>query len=135
MLGWMRLFARSRVERTWLLAPDEFEAMLTRELSRASRANSCFSLLTLSLSATELQTADIRVINEFFRARRRATDLAGQTQNGRIGISLPDTNQAQAEVFAQALHETLEPRGVAFTHTIDVYPDACTTTDIAAVRA
>ena len=38
VLGWLRLFARSRVERTLLLAPDEFDALLMRERSRADRA-------------------------------------------------------------------------------------------------
>ena len=123
MLGWLRLFARSRVERTLLLAPAEFEAMLKRERSRADRAQSCFSLLTLDVSATQFQPADLLAIHEIFHRRRRATDLTGRTQDGRIGIVLPDTNRAQAEVLATALHDALAAKEISFAHAISVYPD------------
>ena len=126
MLGWLRLFARSRVERTLLLDPDEFDALLTRERSRADRANSCFSVLTLSVPAMQLQPADLRAITEVFQMRRRATDLTGRTQDGRIAIVLPDTGQAQAEVLAASLAAALGAKGIAFTHTIHVYPELST---------
>lgn len=123
MLGWLRLFARSRVERTLLLAPEEFEAMLKREQSRADRAGSSFSVLTLSVPAAELQPAELRAFQGIFHRRRRATDLTGVTRDGQIGITLPDTNRTQAEVLANALHEALAAKGFAFTYAISVYPE------------
>jgi hypothetical protein len=123
VLGWLRLFARSRVERTLLLSPDEFDAMLARERSRADRAQSCFSVLTLSVPATQLQQADLLAIAEIFRKRRRATDLTGRTQDGHIAIVLPDTSHTQAEVLATALTEALGVKGISFTHMIRVYPE------------
>ncbi|MCA9118924.1 MAG: hypothetical protein H6822_16555 [Planctomycetaceae bacterium] len=123
MLGWLRLFARSRVERTLLLDPDEFEAMLKRERSRADRAGSVFSVLTLSVSPTQLQPADLQSIAETFRKRRRATDLTGRTPDGRIGIVLPDTTREQAEVLAASLSETLSDKGISFSHSISLYPE------------
>ena len=123
VLGWLRHFARSRVERTLLLDPDEFDAMLKREQSRADRAKSCFSVLTLSVPAMQLQPADLQAIAEIFRTRRRATDLTGRTYDGHIAIVLPDTSQSQAEVLAVALTEALNVKGISFTHTIRVYPE------------
>jgi hypothetical protein len=121
MLGWQKLFARSRVERTLLLDPVEFGAALARERSRADRAGSCFALLTLSVPAGQLQPADMYAISEIFR-QRRATDLFGRTQDGRIGIVLPDTSHAQAEVVAAFLSHALGPQGISFPHSISVYP-------------
>lgn len=123
MLGWLRLFARSRVERAILLDPHEFDAMLARERSRADRAGSRFSVLTLSMSAEQLQLADLNTIAEVFRKRRRATDLTGRTQDGRIGIVLPDTTREQAEILAASLRETLGGMGISFSHEIKVYPE------------
>ncbi len=117
------MFARSRVERTLLLAPDEFDALLTRERSRADRAGSCFSVLTLSTPAAQLQPADLEAISETFRTRRRATDLTGRTQDGQIAVVLPDTSHDQAEVLADSLKESLSSQGISFTHTVDVYPE------------
>ncbi|MBI2479123.1 MAG: hypothetical protein HYV60_10965 [Planctomycetia bacterium] len=124
VLGWLRLFARSRVERTLLLAPDEFDAMLIRERSRADRAKSCFSVLTLSVPAAQLQQADLLAISEVFRQRRRATDLTGRTQDGRIAILLPDTSHTQAAVLAASLTEALGAKEISFSHTISVYPES-----------
>ncbi len=126
VLGWLRLFARSRVERTLLLDPDEFDALLTRERSRADRAKSHFSVLTLSVPAVQLQPADLLAITEIFRKRRRATDLTGRTQDGHIAIVLPDTSYPQAQVLATALTDALGTKGISFTHTIRVYPELTT---------
>ena len=123
MLGWLRLFARSRVERTLLLDPDEFDAMLARERSRADRAGTRFTVLNLSIPATQLQAADLQSIAEVFHSRRRATDLTGRTQDGRIGIVLPDTSREQAEILAASLRETLGSKEITFSHTITVYPE------------
>ncbi len=124
MLGWLRMFARSRVERTLLLAPDEFDALLVRERSRADRAGSCFSVLTLCVPASQLQPSDLEAIAELFRERRRATDLTGRTQNGQIAIVLPDTSHQQAQVLAESLSNSLSSKGITFTHTVEVYPDS-----------
>ncbi len=123
MFTWLKLFARSRVERTLLLDPDEFDALLVRERSRADRGRSCFSVLTLDIPAKELESSDLESIAGIFQQRRRATDLTGQTHDGHIAIALPDTNQKQAEVLAASLRESLSDKGFAFSHTVQVYPE------------
>lgn len=123
MFRWLRLFARSRVERTLLLDPDEFDALLARERSRADRGNSYFSVLTLDIPAGELETTDLESIAGVFQQRRRATDLTGQTHDGRIAIALPDTNHSQAEILAASLHSSLSEKGFTFSHKVQVYPE------------
>ncbi|HUG69101.1 MAG TPA: hypothetical protein VMM76_15230 [Pirellulaceae bacterium] len=103
--------------------PDEFEAMLTRERSRADRAGAWFSVLTLNIMAPQLQPADLLTITEVFRDRRRATDLTGRTRDGHIAIVLPDTIYEQAQVLAASLTASLGAKGISFTHTIQVYPE------------
>ena len=123
MFGWLRVFARSRVERAFLLDHNEFDALLARERSRANRAGGYVSVLHMSVPATHVQPTDLHAITEILRHRRRATDLAGRTQDGRIAIALPDTGRDQAEVLAASLNKALGARGIFSTHTICVYPE------------
>jgi len=85
---------------------ERMRAILERERMRADRGNSCFTLLTLTLSP-RMTHEQLKVLSEILTNRIRVTDDAGMLRAGEIGIVLPETPASGGWKLAKSILDDL----------------------------
>ncbi len=93
-----------------LLSPDQFRKVLERERMRADRASTPLSLLVIMPPPCRQQPQSTSELAAMLASRLRATDVAGQLEDGRVGALLLNTPEPEAWCVAddvkQAFAET-----------------------------
>ena len=85
---------------------DRMRAILERERMRADRGNSCFALLSLTLSP-RMSREQLKVLSDILANRIRVTDDAGMLRTGEIGVVLPETPASGGWKLAKAVLDDL----------------------------
>jgi lipopolysaccharide/colanic/teichoic acid biosynthesis glycosyltransferase len=98
----------------------DFRALLERERALADRHNRLFSLLEFAHEAAPEEA--FSELFDIFTKRLRKTDVAGWTGSERVGVILPDTAAAGAEVLMKRIRAELTDRYPKPVCTISAYP-------------
>jgi len=103
-----------------ILSEDRFSALLQRERLRTHRNGFTFSLLVFRGTQQALEISAFETLSRYLRGRLRSVDDIGWYGEKAIGVLLPDTGSAGAELLSNEIMENTDPN--AFFIEIQVYP-------------
>lgn len=115
-----RSFNRRNGIFTSVISEDRFSILIEKERSRSHRNGFCFSLLIFQVEQKGDEGRAFEALLKFLKKRLRSVDDIGWYHKKALGVLLPDTHAAGAEVLS---HEILENVGRnVFSLEIQVYP-------------
>jgi lipopolysaccharide/colanic/teichoic acid biosynthesis glycosyltransferase len=88
-----------------LLSADQFGKVLERERMRADRAGSPLSLIAFTRPTA---AGNLGKMSAVLNSRLRATDVAGQLDDGRVGALLPNTAEDAAWCVANEVRQAFD---------------------------
>ncbi len=103
--------------------PDAFERSAEAERMRVDRNGSTLSLLVIRLASKRSTPADVQALALLLEGRLRLTDTVGEMRDGRIGVLLPDTNEAGAWKVASDICDQYPPGSERPHCDVLVYPE------------
>lgn len=106
-----RFFRNRQVPPGGLLAPDQFRKVLERERMRADRAGTPLSLLAMTLPRNEPDRPAAERLSAVLATRLRATDVAGQLEDGRVGALLINAGEDAAWRVAREVQDAFGAAG------------------------
>jgi GGDEF domain-containing protein len=122
MFSWFkqRFFPFRRRNPRCFLPADQFRAHLDCERMRSDRNGGTFSFVIVTFPNRDALERDAQRFAEILEERLRATDEAGEWDEQRLGIVLPDTSEQGACNLADKICELF---AVRLTYKVYVYPD------------
>lgn len=103
-----------------VLERDSFLRELEREKRRADRSKSPLSIIRWHVRVDDHGALCTRLV-DILNASRRETDVLGELGAGVVGVLLPGTNGAGADVFLRKITE--RTRDLRISATVTTYPD------------
>lgn len=105
-----------------LLSVNRLLYFLERARFQANRSDTPFCLLAITIGKHDCDGQGVHVLASILHERLRITDDKGYLEDGRIGVILPDTPEAGANVVARDVCEKYRAAGGTISYEVYVYP-------------
>lgn len=128
MFSFLRFFLSNRAAgkgriSPLLLSKREIERLIRKEKLRCDRHQITFSLIFIELYSTDHQfVSETKALAKIIHRRVRFTDEKGHISDRKLGILLPHTNRAGAQVVLDEISETASRKEIYFKSEIYCYP-------------
>lgn len=105
-----------------ILPPAHFKASLTREIARAERTGKAFTMILIPINQCKNKIALCASIRDHLVSRIRVSDVIGWYDTDAIGLLLPETLHAGAQILSDEIDNLLEELHVVSSSRLIQYP-------------